>query len=38
MTRIIIAATPVYGHVAPLRAIAANLVGRGYPVTFLTVP
>ena len=36
MTRIIIAATPVYGHVAPLRAIAANLVGRGYPVTFLT--
>jgi UDP:flavonoid glycosyltransferase YjiC (YdhE family) len=36
MTRIIIAATPVYGHVAPLRAIAANLVGRGYHVTFLS--
>jgi UDP:flavonoid glycosyltransferase YjiC (YdhE family) len=36
MTRIIIAATPVYGHVAPLRSIAANLVGRGYHVTFLS--
>ena len=36
MTRIIIAATPVYGHVAPLRAIAADLVKRGYPVTFLS--
>jgi UDP:flavonoid glycosyltransferase YjiC (YdhE family) len=36
MTRIIIAATPVYGHVAPLRSIAANLVGRGHHVTFLS--
>jgi UDP:flavonoid glycosyltransferase YjiC (YdhE family) len=36
MLHIIIAATPVYGHVAPLRSIAANLVGRGYRVTFLT--
>lgn len=36
MTRVIIAATPVYGHVAPLRAIAADLVGRGHHVTFLS--
>lgn len=36
MTRIIIAATPIYGHVAPLRSIAADLVGRGYHVTFLS--
>lgn len=36
MTRIIIAATPVYGHVAPLRSIAADLVGRGHHVTFLS--
>ena len=28
MTRIIIAATPIYGHVAPLRVIAADLVRR----------
>jgi UDP:flavonoid glycosyltransferase YjiC (YdhE family) len=35
MTRVIIAATPIYGHVAPLRAIAAELVGRGHQVTFL---
>jgi UDP:flavonoid glycosyltransferase YjiC (YdhE family) len=35
MTRIIIAATPVYGHVAPLRAIAADLVRHGYHVTYL---
>jgi MGT family glycosyltransferase len=36
MTRIIIAATPIYGHVAPLCAIAADLVKRGHQVTFLT--
>lgn len=36
MTRIILAATPVYGHVAPLRSIAADLVRRGHHVTFLT--
>jgi UDP:flavonoid glycosyltransferase YjiC (YdhE family) len=36
MTRIIIAATPIYGHVAPLRMIAADLVRRGEQVTFLT--
>ncbi|MDB5931754.1 MAG: glycosyltransferase, family [Polaromonas sp.] len=36
MTRIIIAATPIYGHVAPLRSIAADLVARGHHVTFLS--
>ena len=36
MTRVIIAATPIYGHVAPLRSIAADLVGRGHHVTFLS--
>jgi UDP:flavonoid glycosyltransferase YjiC (YdhE family) len=36
MTHIIIAATPAYGHVAPLRPIAADLVRRGNQVTFLT--
>lgn len=36
MTRIIIAATPVYGHVAPLRSLAADLVSRGHQVTFLS--
>ena len=36
MTRVIIAATPIYGHVAPLRTIAAGLVRRGDQVTFMT--
>jgi UDP:flavonoid glycosyltransferase YjiC (YdhE family) len=36
MHQIIIAATPIYGHVAPLRSIAADLVDRGCDVTFLT--
>jgi MGT family glycosyltransferase len=36
MTRIIIAATPIYGHIAPLRSLAADLVGRGHHVTFLS--
>ena len=36
MARLIIAATPVYGHFAPLRAIAVDLVRRGHDVTFLT--
>ena len=36
MTRVIIAATPIYGHVAPLRMIAAGLVRRGNQVTFMT--
>jgi len=36
MTHIVIAATPAYGHVAPLRPIAADLVRRSEQVTFLT--
>ncbi len=36
MTRVIIAATPVYGHAAPLLTIAAELVDRGHHVTFLS--
>ncbi|ASO20120.1 UDP:flavonoid glycosyltransferase YjiC (YdhE family) [Actinoalloteichus hoggarensis] len=36
MTRVLIAAVPIHGHVTPMRAIARNLVERGYPVTFLT--
>lgn len=36
MAHVILAATPVYGHVAPLRDIAADLVARGHGVTFLT--
>jgi UDP:flavonoid glycosyltransferase YjiC (YdhE family) len=36
MTHIIIAATPAYGHVAPLRPIAAHLVRHGEQVSFLT--
>jgi UDP:flavonoid glycosyltransferase YjiC (YdhE family) len=33
---VLICATPVYGHVMPLRAIARALIARGYDVTFLT--
>lgn len=36
MSRIIIAATPVYGHYAPMRAIAESLVQGGHRVTILT--
>lgn len=36
MARVIICATPFYGHVAPMRTIAADLVARGHDVTFLT--
>ncbi|MET7575286.1 nucleotide disphospho-sugar-binding domain-containing protein [Streptomyces sp. NPDC005492] len=36
MTRTIVAASPMYGHVAPMCAIAADLVNRGDDVTFLT--
>jgi len=36
MPQIFLAATPALGHVAPLRALAAHLVRRGHPVTFLT--
>ncbi|MFI7136105.1 glycosyltransferase [Nonomuraea sp. NPDC050153] len=36
MSKIIIAATPAHGHVAPLLAIAADLVRRGNEVVFLS--
>jgi UDP:flavonoid glycosyltransferase YjiC (YdhE family) len=36
MTRIIVAVTPIPGHVAPLRRIAADLAGRGHDVVFVT--
>ncbi len=36
MIRILIAATPACGHVAPLLSISEDLVRRGHPVTFLT--
>jgi len=34
--KVLIAATPIYGHVMPLRAVARELIARGYDVTFLT--
>lgn len=34
--KILVCATPVYGHVMPLRAITRELIARGYDVTFLT--
>ncbi|KAI9732059.1 MAG: hypothetical protein M1818_007654 [Claussenomyces sp. TS43310] len=33
---VLICVTPLYGHVMPIRNIAANLVARGYEVTFLS--
>ncbi|WP_433514770.1 glycosyltransferase [Nonomuraea sp. CA-143628] len=36
MSKILVAATPVHGHVAPLLTIAADLVRRGHEVTVLT--
>ncbi|HEX6525599.1 MAG TPA: hypothetical protein VF070_37150, partial [Streptosporangiaceae bacterium] len=36
MARIIVAATPIPGHVAPLRRIAADLAGRGHDIVFVT--
>ncbi len=36
MARVIICASPIYGHVAPMQTIAANLVRRGHQVTVLT--
>jgi hypothetical protein len=34
--KVLIAATPIYEHVMPLRAVARELIARGYDVTFLT--
>jgi UDP:flavonoid glycosyltransferase YjiC (YdhE family) len=36
MPHVLIASVPTHGHVAPLRAVAAGLVERGYQVRFLT--
>ncbi|MEU9345893.1 nucleotide disphospho-sugar-binding domain-containing protein [Streptomyces sp. NPDC048278] len=36
MTRVVVAASPVYGHFTPMRAIAADLVRRGHQVTVTT--
>jgi MGT family glycosyltransferase len=36
MARVVIAISPIYGHVAPLRMIAEDLVRRGNSVTVLT--
>ncbi|MFG2936703.1 nucleotide disphospho-sugar-binding domain-containing protein [Streptomyces sp. NPDC048282] len=36
MTRVIVAASPIYGHFAPMHAIAADLVRRGHQVTVTT--
>src|ERR1700689_623567 len=36
MAKIIVASVPLYGHVTPMSAIAADLVRRGHEVTFLT--
>lgn len=34
---IVVCATPVYGHVMPMRAIAKALIQRGYEVTFVSM-
>jgi UDP:flavonoid glycosyltransferase YjiC (YdhE family) len=36
MARVIVAASPIYGHYAPMRMIAAHLVTRGHQVTMTT--
>ncbi|MFI2362404.1 glycosyltransferase [Promicromonospora sp. NPDC019610] len=36
MTRIIVAATSIYGHVAPMLTVAKDLIARGHDVTFVT--
>ncbi|XUL88048.1 nucleotide disphospho-sugar-binding domain-containing protein [Streptomyces galilaeus] len=36
MTRVVLAASPIYGHFTPVRAIAADLVRRGHHVTVTT--
>jgi UDP:flavonoid glycosyltransferase YjiC (YdhE family) len=36
MTRVVVAASPIYGHFAPMRAVAADLVRRGHQVTVTT--
>jgi UDP:flavonoid glycosyltransferase YjiC (YdhE family) len=36
MTKIVVGATAIYGHVTPLLTITRDLVARGHDVTFLT--
>ena len=36
MTKIIVAATAIYGHVAPMLTITEDLLARGHEVVFLT--
>jgi len=36
MTRLIVASTPIFGHIEPMMVVAADLVRRGHSVTFLT--
>ena len=36
MTRLIVASTPIFGHIEPMRVVAADLVRRDHSVTFLT--
>ncbi len=36
MAHLLFVATPIYGHFAPLRSIAADLIGRGHQATFIT--
>lgn len=36
MARLLFVSTPIYGHFAPLRSIAADLIGRGHDATFIT--
>ncbi len=36
MTRVVVAASPIYGHFSPMRAVAADLVRRGHQVTVAT--
>lgn len=38
MAKLLFVATAIYGHVAPLQAVAADLVTRGHDVTFITGP
>lgn len=36
MARLLFVTSPIFGHFAPLRSIAADLVGRGHDATFIT--
>lgn len=36
MSKLLLACTPLFGHVSPVRSVAADLAARGHDVTFLT--